>query len=94
MFYFFFKPTTPLDYKSTEDVGEIRKKALELKREEELLLRQSKQADPAAQRKLLIKVICFVVAMAVLIGAVFIYSGVKDKNNLHHRVEVTEVENE
>ena len=42
MFYFFFKPTTPLDYKSTEDVGEIRKKALELKREEELLLRQSK----------------------------------------------------
>ena len=50
MFYFFFKPTVPLDYKSTEDVGEIRKKALELKREEELLLRQSKQADPAAQR--------------------------------------------
>lgn len=94
MFYFFFKPTVPLDYKSTEDVGEIRKKALELKREEELLLRQSKQADPAAQRKLLIKVICFVVAMAVLIGAVFIYSGVKDKNNLHHRVEVTEVEND
>ena len=44
MFYFFFKPTTPLDYKSTEDAGEIRKKALELKREEELLLRQSKQA--------------------------------------------------
>ena len=30
MFYFFFKPTTPLDYKSTEDVGEIRKKALKL----------------------------------------------------------------
>lgn len=94
MFYFFFKPTAPLDYKSTEDVGEIRKKALELKREEELLLRQSKQADPKAQRKLLIKVICFVVAMAVLIGAVFIYSGVKDKNNLHHRVEVTEVEDD
>lgn len=94
MYYFFFKPTMPLDYKSTEDVGEIRKKALELKREEELLLRQSKQADPEAQRKLLIKVICFVVAMAVLIGAVFIYSGVKDKNNLHHRVEVTEVEDD
>jgi hypothetical protein len=94
MFYFFFKPTTPLDYKSTEDVGEIRKKALELKREEELLLRKSKQADPVAQRKLLMKVICFVAAMAVLIGAVFIYSGVKDKNNLHHRVEATEVEND
>lgn len=94
MFYFFFKPTTPLAFKSSEDVTEIRKKALELKREEELLLRQSKQADPKAQRRLLIKVICFVVAMAVLIGAVFLYGAMKDKNNLHHKVEVTEVAND
>lgn len=91
LFYFFFKPTTPLDFKSSEDVIEIRRKALELKREEELLLRQSKQADPKAQRSLLIKLICFVVGMAVLIGAVFFYSGVREKNNLHHRVEATEV---
>lgn len=90
LFYFFFKPTKPLYYKSSEDVIEIREKALEIKREEELMLRQKQQADPQAQRKLLIKVIAFVFILAITIGAVFVYSGIKEKDNIHHRVEVTE----
>lgn len=91
MFYFFFKPTTPLFYESTEDVEKIREKAMEIKREEEMTLRRQQQADPVAQRKLLMKVIIFVIVLVVSIGAVFIYSGMKEKDNLHHRVEtVTE----
>lgn len=54
MFYFFFKPTTPLFYESTEDVEKIREKAMEIKREEEMTLRRQQQADPVAQRKLLL----------------------------------------
>ena len=94
LYYFFFKPTKPLYFESSEDVIKIREKAVELKREEELMLRQKQQADPLAQRKLLIKVVGFVLVLAIGIGAVFIYSGKKDKDNIHHRVEVTEVESE
>jgi ABC-type cobalamin transport system permease subunit len=91
MIYFFFKPTTPLFYESTEDVEKIRERALEIKREEEMTLRRQQQADPMAQRKLLMKVIIFVIVLAVSIGAVFIYSGMKEKDSIHHRVEaVTE----
>ncbi|MDO5292744.1 MAG: hypothetical protein Q4F05_08340 [bacterium] len=88
MFYFFFKPTTSLFYESTEDVERIREKALEIKREEEMTLRRQQQADPRAQKKLLVKVIIFVMVLGISIGAIFIYSNVKDKNNLHHRAEV------
>lgn len=88
MFYFFFKPTTPLFYESTEDVEKIREKAEIIKREEEMMLRRQQQADPMAQRKLLMKVIIFVIVLVVSIGAVFIYSGMKENDNLHHKVEM------
>lgn len=88
LYFFFFKPTTPLSYKSTEDVVAVRKKAEEIKREEEMLLRQQQQANPEAQRKLLIKMIAFVVILAVLIGGVFMYSGMKEENYNHHTVDV------
>lgn len=94
LFYFFFKPSKPLYFESTEDVIKIREKAEELKREEELMLKQKQQADPAAQRKLLIGVIAFVVIMAVLIGSVFAYSSIKKDDKLHHRVEISEVMDE
>lgn len=90
LFYFFFKPTKPLYYESSEDVIEIREKALELKREEELMIRQKQQADPEAQRKLLIKIVAFVLILVITIGAVFIYSGMKEKDSIHHRVDATE----
>lgn len=95
LYFFFFKPTQPLYFKSTEDVEKIREKAKELEREEELLLRARQQADPAAQRKLLIKLVAFVLVLAIAIGGVFMAKGVKDKNNIHHKADViTEVENE
>ena len=59
------------------------------------MLRARQQADPAAQRKLLIKLVAFVLVLAIAIGGVFIAKGVKDKNNIHHKADViTEVENE
>ena len=95
LYFFFFKPTQPLFYESTEDVVKIREKAKELQREEELLLRARQQADPAAQRKLLIKLVAFVLVLAIVIGGVFIAKGIKDKNNIHHKADViTEVEDE
>ena len=39
LYYFFFKPTRHLLYESTEDVAMIKKKAEEIKKEEELKLR-------------------------------------------------------
>lgn len=87
MIFFFFKPTTLLFYESTEDVEKIRERAMEIKREEEMIIKLQQQADPVAQRKLLMKVIIFVIVLVVSIGAVFIYSGMKEKDNLHHRVE-------
>ena len=90
MYYFFFKPTKPLYYESTEDVIMFREKAKELKKEEELLLRQKQQADPKAQKKLLIKVIAFVLVLVVVIGAMIMYRIKKDKDNIHHNVEAYE----
>ena len=88
MYYFFFKPTKPLYFESTEDVIMFREKAKELKKEEELLLRQKQQADPKAQKKLLVKLIAFVLVLVIVIGAVFMYRFQKDKDNMHHNVEV------
>ena len=88
LYYFFFKPTKPLSYESTEDVIMIRKKAAEIKKEEELMLRRKQQANPEEQRKLLVKMIAFVIVLAVAIGAVFVFAGMKEDNNIHHTVDV------
>lgn len=95
LYFFFFKPTTPLFFKSTEDVEEIRKSAALIKKEEDMMLRRKEQANPEVQRKLLIKVIIFVMVLAVAIGGIFLYGAKKDEGNIHHKVEtITEVEDE
>jgi len=95
LYFFFCKPEKTLLYRSTEDVKEIKQKALQIEKEEEMLLRMKQKADPKEQKRLLIKVIAFVVIMAVLIGGVFAVGAIKDKGNTHHRAdEVTEVKNE
>lgn len=95
LYYFFFKEAQPVYFDSTEDVEKIRERAREIEREEELLLRAKQQADPQAQRKLLVKMIAFVVILAIVIGSVFVVKEVKDRNNVHHKVEeVMEEENE
>lgn len=95
LYFFFFKPSTPLFYESTEDVVKIREQAVVLKREEEMLLRRKQQAEPEMQRKLLIKMIVFVVVLVMLIGGVLLYGAKKDRDNIHHKAEiVTEVMDE
>lgn len=88
MYCYFFKPSTPLYFDSTEDIKRIREKAKELKVEEERLLLAQKRADPKAQKKLLIKMVVFILLLAIGIGSVFFYSAMKEKENIHHKVEV------
>lgn len=88
LYFFFFKPTKPLGFSSTEDVVKVREKAAVIKKEEEMMLREKQQANPEAQRKLLIKMIAFVVILAVIIGGVFLYAGMKEEEYNHHTVDV------
>ena len=90
LYFFFFKPTQPLFFESTEDVAKIREKAKEIEKEEELMLRKRQQADPVAQKKLLMKLVAFVLVLGVALGSIFIAKAMKEKNNIHHQVEVTE----
>ena len=95
LYLFFFKPEKTLLYKSTEDVTEIRLKASQIEKEEEMLLQMKEKADPKEQKKLLIKVIAFVILMAVFVGGILVAGTIRDKGNTHHRVDaVTEVEND
>ncbi len=87
LYYFFFKPSKPLRFDSTEDVESVKKKALELRREEEIMLRNQRNADPEAQRKLLKKMIIFVVIFVIAIVGIFAYGSARDKGNIHHTVE-------
>lgn len=89
LYYFFFKPSKNLTFKSTEDIKWVKQRALEIKREEEMTLNRKKQAEPEAQRKLLIKMVAFVAILAVLIAGVFIVKASKneaDTKPLHHTV--------
>lgn len=87
LYYFFFKPSKDLVFKSTEDIKHVKIRAREIRKEEEMTLNRKKQAEPEAQRKLLIKLVAFVVILAVvLIGAFAIKSGDKEKVEIHHTV--------
>ena len=88
---FFFKPTKVLLYESTEDKSWTKKRIESLRREEEEKLNRQKAADPVEQRKLLMKLIYFVIAMVVLIAGVFIYSGTREEEK-HHTVTIEEGE--
>ena len=90
LYYFFFKPSKYLLYESTEDVKRMKKKAEEIKKEEELKLQRQKAADPKAQKKLLIKLVAFVLAVLVVIISVFTYVGTRDDGIKHHTIEVKE----
>lgn len=87
LYYFFFKPSKDLVFKSTEDIKLVKIRAREIRKEEEMTLNRKKQAEPEAQRKLLIKMVAFVVILAVvLIGAFAIKSGDREKVEIHHTV--------
>lgn len=89
LYRFFFKPKKYLLYISTEDEKWIKKKAEKIKIEEEVKLQKQRQANPEQQRKLLVKLIIFIVVLAVIIGGVFIYAGSRDKDGIkHHKIEM------
>lgn len=89
MYCFFFKPKKHLRFESTEDEAWVKKKAEEIRKAEELKLQKQRQADPEAQRKLLMKMIIFVVALVVIIAGVFIYAGSREEEGVkHHTIEM------
>ena len=60
LYCYFFKPVKTLRYESTEDIELIKKRAEELKKEEDLLLKRERNANPREQRKLLVRLLAFV----------------------------------
>ena len=87
LYFFFFKPTKHLLYESTEDVERMKKKAEEIKREEEMRLQRQKAADPKAQKKLLMKLVIFILVIVNAIAGAFLYAGNKDESVKHHTIE-------
>ncbi len=90
LYFFFFKPSKHLIYESTEDVKCMKKKAEEIKKEEELKLQRQKSADPRAQKMLLIKLVAFVLVLIIAVTSTFIYSNYKKGEMVHHTIEETE----
>ncbi len=90
LYCYFFKPVKILRYESTEDIVRIKKKAEELKKEEELQRRKEKNADPRAQKKLLIRLLVFVLVMAVAVISVIIYVRLIRPESYHHEVIIEE----
>ncbi len=95
MYCYFFKPRKILTYKSTEDIEYIRKKAKELEAEEDLIIRREKGRDPKAQRKLLVKLILFVVVLiSVIVGALVYSLAIKEPEYHHEALIETDWRNE
>lgn len=90
LYFFFFKPTKHILYESTEDVACIKKKAEEIKKEEDLKLQKQKTATPEAQRKLLMKLMVFVIVLIIAVVGVFVYAGTKEDSVGHHTVSTEE----
>jgi len=81
-----------LTYESTEDVRAIRKNAEKIKKEEEAILQRERGADPKEQRKLLVKLVAFVVVFAVAILSVVLFATAKKKENIHHEAVIETIE--
>ena len=92
LYFFFFKPSKHLTFRSTEDVAVVKKKAMKIKKEEEMMLKRQQQADPVQQRKLLVKLIVFVLTFVVVISGILIYASSGKEENRHHIIDVTEME--
>ncbi len=89
---FLFRKPKVLKYESSEDIGNIKKRALELKREEEMLLKRERAADPKAQKRLLIKLIVFLTVMVIAVISALVYVKTMRKTSYHHKVLIKEEE--
>lgn len=92
LYCYFFKPVKMLRYESTEDIGHMKEKAKELNRQEEMLLRKEKNANPKAQRKLLMKLLAFVLAMMLMVAGALVYVNQIKEKSYHHEVVTTQEE--
>ena len=90
LYCYFFKPVKTLRYESTEDIELIKKRAEELKKEEDLLLKRERNANPREQRKLLVRLLAFVLVMAILILSALVYVKAVKPKSYHHEVIMEE----
>ena len=90
VYHYFFKPKKILKYASTEDISVIRKRAAQLRKQEEAYLKREKEADPASQKKLLVKLIVF--AAVVLVAVITALAATKafKTENYHHEAVLEE----
>ena len=90
LYCYFFKPVKTLRYESTEDIELIMKRAEELKKEEDLLLKRERNANPREQRKLLVRLLTFVLVMAILLLSALVYVKAVKPKRYHHEVIMEE----
>ena len=90
LYCYFFKPVKTLRYESTEDIELIKKRAEELKKEEDLLLKRERNADPRDQRKLLVRLLAFVLIMVILLLSALVYVKAMKPKSYHHEVIMEE----
>ena len=90
LYCYFFKPVKTLRYESTEDIELIKKRAEEQKKEEDLLLKRERNADPKAQRKLLVRLLAFVLIMVILLLSALVYVKAVKPKRYHHEVIMEE----
>lgn len=90
LYCYFFKPVKTLRYESTEDIELIKKRAEELKKEEDLLLKKERNANPREQRKLLVRLLVFVLVMAILLLSALVYVKTVKPKSYHHEVIMEE----
>lgn len=90
LYCYFFKPVKTLRYESTEDIELIKKRAEELKKEEDLLLKRERNANSREQRKLLVRLLAFVLVMAILLLSALVYVKAVKPKSYHHEVIMEE----
>ena len=90
LYCYLFKPVKTLRYESTEDIELIKKRAEELKKEEDLLLKRERNANPREQRKLLVRLLAFVLVMAILLLSALVYVKAVKLKSYHHEVIMEE----
>ena len=90
LYCYFFKPVKTLRYESTEDIELIMKRAEELKKEEDLLLKRERNANPREQRKLLVRLLVFVLVIAILLLSALVYVKAVKPKSYHHEVIMEE----
>ena len=90
LYCYFFKPVKTLRYESTEDIELIKKRAEKLKKEEDLLLKRERNANPREQRKLLVRLLAFVLVMAILLLSALVYVKAVKPKRYHHEVIMEE----